>query len=189
MRVARLITLTEEQRSQLQSYARGRKVARRLVERASMILLAAESKENLEIAEELKISRHTVARWRERFLELGIQGLEKDAPRPGRTPRLDIEEIIRKTTQEKPENATQWSTRSLARAVGVSESSVRRVWHAHGLKLTAANPSSLVMIRDSPKSSKTSSAYISTHHSTRSCFRWTRKVKFKRWTERNPVCR
>ena len=140
MRVARLITLTEEQRSQLQSYARGRKVPQRLVERASMILLAAQSKENLEIAEELKISRHTVARWRARFLELGIRGLEKDAPRPGRAPRLDIEEIIRKTTQEKPENATQWSTRSLARAVGVSESSVRRVWHAHGLKPHRSEP-------------------------------------------------
>lgn len=134
MRVARLITLTEEQWSRLQSYARGRKVAKRLVERASVILLASEGKENLEIAAELQISRHTVARWRERFLQLGIGGLEKDAPRPGRTPRLDIEAIIRKTTQEKPENATQWSTRSMARAVGVSESSVRRVWHAHGLK-------------------------------------------------------
>ena len=87
MRVARLITLTEEQRSQLQSYARGRKVPRRLVERASMILLAAESKENLEIAEELKISRHTVARWRERFLELGIRGWRK--MRPGRDGPLD----------------------------------------------------------------------------------------------------
>jgi transposase len=105
-----------------------------LVERASIILLAAEGKENLEIAEELEMSRHTVARWRGRFLELGIGGLEKDAPRPGRTPRVDTEEIIRKTTQEKPANATHWSARSMARAVGVSEASIRRVWHAHGLK-------------------------------------------------------
>lgn len=134
MRVAAPITLTEEQRSQLQVYARGRKIPQRLVERANIILLAAKGSENLEIAEELVISRHTVARWRERFSELGISGIEKDAPRPGRTPRLDAEKIIRKTTQEKPENATHWSTRSMARAMGVSEASVRRVWHAHGLK-------------------------------------------------------
>ena len=134
MRVATPITLTEEQRSQLRVYARGRKVPQRLVERASIVLLAAEGNENLEIAEELEISRHTVARWRERFLELGISGIENDAPRPGRSPPLDVEEIVRKTTQEKPENATHWSTRSMARAAGVSEASVRRVWHAHGLK-------------------------------------------------------
>jgi transposase len=134
VRVAAPITLTEEQRSQLQIYARGRKIPQRLVERANIVLLAAEGSENLQIAEELAISRHTVARWRERFSELGISGIEKDAPRPGRTPRLDAEEIIRKTTQEKPENATHWSTRSMARAVGVSDASVRRVWHAHGLK-------------------------------------------------------
>lgn len=90
MRVARPIMLTKEQLSQLQTFARGRRVPQRLVERANIILLAAEGKENLEIAEQLQISRHTVARWRERFLELGVGGLEKDAPRPGRTPKLDL---------------------------------------------------------------------------------------------------
>lgn len=134
MRVAPAITLTDKQRHELRGYARGRSLAQRLVERAKIILLAAEGRENLEIAEQLAISRHTVARWRGRFIEQGITGLAKDAPRPGRTPRLDVGEIIRKTTQEKPANATHWSTRSMARAVGVSEASVRRVWHAHGLK-------------------------------------------------------
>lgn len=91
MRVAQPITLTEDQQSQLQTYARGRSVARRLSERASIILLAARSRENLEIAEELGISRHTVALWRKRFLELGIGGLERDAPRPGRTRTVDAD--------------------------------------------------------------------------------------------------
>ena len=127
MRVAPAITLTDKQRLQLQGYARGRSMAQRLVERAKIILLASEGKQNLEIAEQLGISRHTVARWRSRFIEQGITGLEKDAPRSGRTPRLDVSGIIRKTTQEKPANATHWSTRSMARAVGVSEASVRRV--------------------------------------------------------------
>ena len=134
MRIAASITLTSEQRSKLKAYARGRSVARRLVERARIVLFAAEGKQNDEIAELLDIGRHTVARWRERFLDLGVAGLEKDAPRAGRTRTVDAQEIVRKTTQEKPPNATHWSTRSMARAVGVSEASIRRVWQAHGLK-------------------------------------------------------
>ena len=134
MRIARAIHLSEEQQAQLQSYARGRRVEQRIVERANIVLLAAAGRENLEIAAELGISRHTVARWRERFAELGIGGIEKDAPRPGRTPRLNAEAILRRTTQEKPPNATQWSTRSMAKAAGVSEASVRRIWRSHGLK-------------------------------------------------------
>jgi len=109
-------------------------VERRLAERAKIILLAAEGLENLDIAARLEISRHTVARWRKRFLKLGISGIERDAPRPGRSRTLNADEIVRKTTQEKPSNATHWSTRSMARAAGVSEASVRRVWHANGLK-------------------------------------------------------
>ena len=134
MRVADPIALSDEQRLRLGTYARGRRVERRLAERAEIILLAAEGRENLEIAAKLEISRQTVARWRKRFLESGISGIERDAPRPGRSRTLNTEEIVRRTTQEKPSNATHWSTRSMARAVGVSEASVRRVWHAHGLK-------------------------------------------------------
>ena len=134
LRVAEQIALTDEQVLRLRTYVRGRKVERRLAERANIILLAAEGIENLDIAARLKISRHTVARWRKRFLKLGVSGIERDAPRPGRSRTLNADEIVRKTTQEKPYNATQWSTRSMARAAGVSEASVRRVWHANGLK-------------------------------------------------------
>ena len=81
MRVAPAITLTDKQRLELQGYARGRSIAQRLVERAKIILLAGEGKENLKIAEQLAISRHTVARWRARFIEQGITGIAKDAPR------------------------------------------------------------------------------------------------------------
>src|SRR5438034_11095782 len=81
--------------------------------------------------------RQGVARRRERFIERGLAGIEKDAPRPGRKPKLSaarVEEIVRKTTQETPSQATHWSTRSMARAAGVSEATVRRIWRAHGLK-------------------------------------------------------
>jgi transposase len=99
--------------------------------------LAADGKQDLEIAAEIGISNQKAARWRKRFLKLGLAGLEKDAPRPGRTPTITaakVQEVVRKTTQEKPGNATQWSTRTMAEAAGLSEKSVRRIWHKHGLK-------------------------------------------------------
>jgi transposase len=77
------------------------------------------------------------ARWRNRFLDGGLVALDKDAPRPGRPSTITpakIQEVVRKTTQEKPSNATHWSTRSMAQAAGLSEKSVRRIWHKHGLK-------------------------------------------------------
>jgi transposase len=101
------------------------------------VLLAAAGKQDLEIAAEIGISNQKAARWRKRFLKMGLAGLEKDAPQPGRTPTITsakVQEVVRRTTQEKPSNATQWSTRTMAEAAGLSEKSVRRIWHKHGLK-------------------------------------------------------
>src|SRR6185312_13067086 len=85
---------------------------------------------------EMRITPEKAARWRNRYLDGGISALEKDATRPGR-PRTITDnstaEVIRKTTQEKPFNATHWSTRTMAAASGLSEATVRRIWHANGL--------------------------------------------------------
>lgn len=137
MRIAPAVILNEEDRRKLQSVARGRSLPLRLVERAQIILLAAQGKQNLEIAQQLSTTPRTVARWRNRFLQNGMAGLEKDAPRPGRTPKLtakQVRRIVEKTTQQEPAQATHWSTRSMAAAAGISESTVRRIWRAHGLK-------------------------------------------------------
>jgi len=137
MRVAPVVVLSPEQHRVLEGYARGRRIPLRLVQRAQALLLAAAGKRNTEIAQELGVGRDTVAHWRSRFRIHGLTGIERDAPRPGRTPTIDealVAAIVRKTTQETPAGATQWSTRSMARAVGVSPSSVRRVWRRHGLK-------------------------------------------------------
>jgi transposase len=137
MRVAPAVELTDEQRQILEQWARGRSLPARQVERAKIVLLSAAGLQDLEIAAELRISNQKAARWRKRFLQAGLQGLEKDAPRPGRTPSIPaatVQKVIHMTTQEKPHNALQWSTRSMAAAVGISEKSVRRIWHAHGLK-------------------------------------------------------
>jgi transposase len=137
MRIALAITLSLEQRKQLEIWARSRRAPLRVAERARMILLAAEGRQNREIAGAVGRSRQAVARWRERFSERGLVGIEKDAPRAGRKPQISaarVVAIVRQTTQEIPPHATQWSTRTMARAAGVSEATVRRIWRAHGLK-------------------------------------------------------
>lgn len=137
MRVAAPVILNSEQRKALELCARARSRPLRLVERARIVLLAADGKQDKEIAAELEITAHKAARWRKRYLERGREGLEKDAPRPGRTPSISgatVKKVIHKTTQEKPPNATHWSTRSMAAAVGISEATVRRIWRKHGLK-------------------------------------------------------
>jgi transposase len=137
MRVAPPVSLSDEERRQLERYERGRSTPARLVLRARIVLLAAEGKQNRDIAAAADTDRFTVARWRNRFIRLRLRGIEKDAPRPGRRPRFSREmvlEIVRKTTQDLPVNATHWSTRRMAKAVGVSEATVRRIWHQHGLK-------------------------------------------------------
>ena len=88
MRVAPTVALTEDQRRTLQHWSRGRSLPARQVERARVVLLAADGKQDLEIAAEIGISNQKAARWRNRFLKLGLVGLEKDAPRPGRAPTI-----------------------------------------------------------------------------------------------------
>jgi transposase len=100
-------------------------------------LLAGSGLQDQQIAAQLKITPEKAARWRNRFLDGGLEALEKDAPRPGRTPAItpaQVQEVIRKTTREKPDHATHWSTRRMALAAGLSEKSIRRIWHKHGLK-------------------------------------------------------
>src|SRR2546423_6461734 len=137
MRVAKPITLTSEQRQTLERHSRARTLPARWVERARILRRAADGLQDQQIAQELQITPEKVARWRKRFLAGGLPALQKEAPRSGR-PRSITEDIVRqvvdKTTQEKPENATHWSTRTMGAAVGLSEASVRRIWHAHGLK-------------------------------------------------------
>lgn len=137
MRVAPKVALTAEQRKTLQSWANGRQTPVRLAERSRIVLMAADGKRDIDIAATLSITLAKAARWRKRFLLKGTAGLEKDAPRPGRTPAIGkdvVAEIIRRTTQEKPSHATHWSSRSMAAAAGVSDSSILRIWRAHGLK-------------------------------------------------------
>lgn len=136
-RIAARILLSELERTTLQTWARARSQAQRVVERAQIVLLAADGVESQEIAQRLGVSRPTVQLWRERFLALRTAGLQKDAPRPGRIPAIADEKvaaIVEATLHSKPPNATHWSTRLMARAQGVSEATVRRIWKRHSLQ-------------------------------------------------------
>ena len=137
MRVACEITLTDDERKTLTRWSRGRSTPTRLVLRAKIVLLSAEGRMNKDIARELSTMRKTVALWRNRFAQQRLTGLEQDAPRSGRKPKVRAavaREIIETTTQERPAHATQWSTRSLAKHLGVSPSMVQRVWKANRLQ-------------------------------------------------------
>jgi transposase len=132
-----VIELTSEQKQQLEVWSRSRKCALRLVQRSKIVLLAAEGKTNYEISAVLGIERTIVGRWRKRFAERGLAGIEKDLPRGGRTPSIRnrlARTILRKTTLETPKDATHWSTRSLAKALGCDHTLVHRVWRLYGLK-------------------------------------------------------
>ncbi|TWT40039.1 IS630 family transposase [Botrimarina hoheduenensis] len=137
MRVAIAIELTDEERARLVAYVRGATTPHRLVKRARVVLLAADGMVNKDIAAEVGMARGPVGRWRKRFAEQRLPGIEKDAPRPG-NPSPDraelTEKILEATTQTEPEHATHWSTRTLAEELGVSDTRVARVWRAHGLQ-------------------------------------------------------
>ena len=107
-----------------------------IAQRARIVLLAADGLSNNAVAERVEVNQATVVKWRKRFLERGLDGLI-DEPRPG-APRTitdaDVEAVVVRTLEDKPRDATHWSTRDLAKKAGVSASSVGRIWRAFGLK-------------------------------------------------------
>jgi len=134
MRLAPAIVLSDEQRKTLKKLANSRTTSVRLARRTQVVLLAASGMDNESIAEELGIGRVQVGRWRTRYAQGGLAAIERDRHRPGRPVKADAAEIVRLTTQTLPEAATHWSTRTLAAKIGVSDTTVLRVWQKHGLK-------------------------------------------------------
>jgi transposase len=137
VRIAPNVTISEEQRKVLEAWARGRSTPARLVLRARIALQAAAGADNKTIAQSLGTDRLLVGKWRKRFIEKGLEGIEKDAPRGGRPPvsrAAMTTRIIEWTTQKKPKNATHWSCRTLARELGTNAAMVNRVWRANGLR-------------------------------------------------------
>lgn len=137
MNIAETIILSSEEQRTLELWSKGKKFPFRLVQRARIIRLAADGIYIHDIARQLGISRPTVQLWRERFLALRCAGLEKDAPRPGRIPKISaqkIKAIVEATLQTTPPQATHWSTRTMAQAQKLSAATIRRIWKQHNLK-------------------------------------------------------
>ena len=128
------IKLADEQRNELERRVRSQTMDARSVRRARIVLLAADGVGNHEIARRLEISRGQVIAWRGRFAQGGVAAIESDLPRSGRKPTIDASEIVRVTTQTTPEGGTHWSTRKLAAKLGISDTTVLKVWQANGLK-------------------------------------------------------
>ncbi len=130
------LVLSEEERETLAPWARRPKSAQRLALRCRIVLLCASGVSNLEVAAILGVSPATVGKWRSRFVAERLDGLSDD-PRPG-VPRSisddAVETVIVKTLEEMPDDATHWSTRSMAKATGISPASVGRIWAAFGLQ-------------------------------------------------------
>ena len=132
MRSAVAITLTRVERTRLRQWCRG---DGRLARRARIILLSAAGLLNTEIARRLHTDEQTVGRWRNRFATGRLDGIAHELPRCGRKPRArdKVERsILRWTRRRAPDNGT-WSTRTLARALGIHHMLVHRVWRRHGL--------------------------------------------------------
>ncbi|WP_342242263.1 IS630 family transposase, partial [Inquilinus sp. OTU3971] len=131
------IWLSPEDRAELEGCVAGRNTPQKLVWRARIVLMWASGAGLTAIVRATGKTKRTAYRWRDRYLERGIEGLKRDASRPGRKPPLSaamIERVVGMTLHEKPPAATHWSARTMGKAVGLSHSSVQRIWAAHGLK-------------------------------------------------------
>jgi transposase len=134
--VAVAIELTDAEREQLEAWKRRRTSAQALAMRSRIVLLAATGLRNTEIAEQLGVHRNVAAKWRSRFAAHRLDGLT-DEPRPGQPRKITdakVEEVIVKTLETTPKDATHWSTRSMAAEVGLNQSAVHRIWKAFGLQ-------------------------------------------------------
>lgn len=137
MKTSEKIILSSEERATLEVWLRLH-ASERLALHANIILLAGDGMSNRQIAQQLQTSLKTVSLWRRRFVESRLAGIEKEAPR--RKSRLEasasmVRLIVHKTTKEPPSVGTHWTTRTLAKELGISPSLVQRVWKAKGLNV------------------------------------------------------
>jgi transposase len=130
------LVLTLEERNELVSYRRRRKTSHGLATRAAIVLACAEGLDNKSVAKRLRLSNATVGKWRSRFVGSRLDGL-LDEPRPGAPRKISdarVEQVVTLALESKPEGATHWSTRDMAKRLGVSAMSVSRIWRAFGLQ-------------------------------------------------------
>jgi transposase len=130
------ITLTAEESNRLAEWTRRHKTSQALALRARIVLASQQDRSNREIAQLLRVTAQTVGKWRTRFMATRLEGL-LDEPRPGAPRTINdavVEKVIAKTLHDKPRDATHWSSRTMAKASGLSQTAVVRIWRAFGLQ-------------------------------------------------------
>lgn len=130
------LELTEQERSKLEMLARRPKTDQRTAKRARIVLECAQGQTNQQVCQKIGATPATVGKWRGRFIELRLGGLA-DAPRPGQPRKITgamVEQVVTRTLETRPESATHWSIRAMAKASGLKAGAVMRIWHAFGLK-------------------------------------------------------
>ena len=130
------VILSQEERAKLELMVRRPKTDQRTALRAAIVLDCAQGWTNTAVATQWAVTLATVRKWRGRFLAHRLNGL-CDAPRPGQPRRITdakIEEVVTRTLEKTPAQRTHWSTRSMAKASGLTQNAIVRIWHAYGLK-------------------------------------------------------
>ena len=185
------ITLTEDERQTLERWTQRASSSQALALRCRIVLACAAGLSNVEAGQRLGVHPATVAKWRTRFAARRLEGLS-DEPRPG-VPRTitdeQVEQVIVKTLEETPADATHWSTRSMARATGMSQTAISRIWRAFGLKphlvdtwKLSTDPQFIDKVRD------LCGLYLNPPR-PRWCCAWMKRARSRRWTAPPRSCR
>jgi transposase len=185
------IVLTDDERQTLQRWAKRPTSSQALALRCRIVLACAEGLSNVAAGARLGVHEKTIGKWRARFLKRRLEGLA-DEPRPG-APRTitdeQVQQVITKTLEETPADATHWSTRSMARAVGMSQTAVSRIWRAFGLKphldqawKLSNDPQFIDKVRD------VVGLYL-THPRPQWCCAWMSSRRSRLWTAPRRSCR
>ena len=185
------VVLPAADRAHLTDVAASGKTPQKIAIRARLLVWLADQIGPADVARRLRISRNHVHYWVRRYVAQGVSGGLTDAPRPGRRTRLTAERIaaIVTATLTPPPGATHWSTRTMARAQGVSEKTIRNIWHQHGLQPHRTARFKLSTVHSSSPSCAMWWGSISIRRPRPWSFASTRRAAFRRSTAPSPCCR
>ncbi len=186
------VVVGAEDRARLAAVIGDRNRPQKHVQRARTVLLSVERLPVLAVAAAVSVSRPAVWRWQQRFAKAGVDGLLRDKTRKPGKPPLSAEtvaKVLALPSTEAPGEATHWTGRAAARAVGISLRAVQRIWAAHRLQPHRIRTSRSRTTPPSPPRSRTSQASTSTRRGTRWCCRSTRRARSRHSTAPSRACR
>ena len=191
MRQGITVEVNSADRARLQAIVADRNSRQKHVWRARIVLMTADGVGTNTIMRQTGKSKVTVWRWQERFMAQGVDGLLRDKTRPSRIPRLPAtvhERTVALTLTDPPGEVTHWTAPMMAEQVGISVSSVKRIWHTLGSNRIACASSSCRAIASLSPSCATLSVFMSIRRRTRWCCRSTKNRKSRRSTAPSPAC-